>query len=55
MKKEYINPAMQVVMLQYQTQLLQSSRISSVNSYFDGDDSTLGNIILGEGGSESAR
>ena len=38
MKKEYITPAMQTVMLQHQHQLLSGSPLTSTSSNLDGED-----------------
>ena len=51
MKKEYIQPSMKVVKLQYRSQILTTSdRVTSVSTNL-GDDS----FIWGEGDDEDAR
>ena len=54
-KKEYMKPAMRVVMLQHQQQLLGGSNLRSLGSNLNEDDDLTDDITYGGGGVWDAR
>ena len=49
MKKEYLKPTIQVVLLDYQAQLLTVSRIENIGFEGELDDIILGEYLVGDG------
>ena len=54
MKKEYMKPSMQVVLLQHRTMLLQAS-VRGLSTNIDDDDNDIDDFLWGGGGNQNAR